>query len=75
MRGDLLVEARAGGIGLGNVLAEKDHAHRVQIRQLGIEVLAGHGAQEGIRLLHQQPATIAGLAIGVDAAAVGHAGQ
>ncbi len=75
LRGDLLVEARAGGIGLGSVLAEKDHAHRVEIRQLGIEVLAGHGAQEGIRLLHQQPATIAGLAIGVDAAAVGHAGQ
>ncbi|MCY1298833.1 hypothetical protein D9M70_483370 [compost metagenome] len=72
---DLAVHVLARGFGLGRILVEEHHADRVLLRQLGAERFTRHGAQEQVRLLDQQPATVAGLAVGVDAAAMGHAGQ
>ena len=72
---DLAVHVGAGGLGLGRVLVEEHHAHRVLLRQLAAELLPGNGAQEQIGLLNQQTTTVTGLAVGVDTAAVGHAGQ
>jgi len=74
-RDDFAVHVGAGGFGFDRVLVEEHHADGVLPGQLDGEVLLGHGPQELIRLLHEQTATVTGLAIGVDAAAVGHAGQ
>ncbi len=72
---NLLVEAGPGRFRLGRVLAEEDHPDGVKRRQIGIEMLLGHGAKKRVRLLHQQAATIAGLTVSVDAAPVSHAGE
>ena len=73
--GDLGVHrlARAGGTRL--VPAEEHHADRVLLGQVHAELLSGQHAQEAVGLLQQQAAAVAGLAVGVDAATVGHAGQ
>ena len=72
---DFAVHVFASGFGLGVVLVEEHHAHGVLLGQLAAEGFLGNGAQELIGLLHQQTATVTGLAVGVDTAAVGHAGQ
>ncbi|MNS76108.1 hypothetical protein D3C72_1096460 [compost metagenome] len=72
---DFAVHVGAGGFGFDRVLVEEHHANGVLLGQLDSEVLLGHGTQELIGLLHEQTATVTGLAVGVDTAAVGHAGQ
>ncbi len=72
---DLAVHVGAGSFGFDRVLVEEHHTDGVLLGQLDGEVLLGHGTQELIGLLHEQTATVTGLAVGVDAAAVGHAGQ
>ncbi len=72
---DLLAQASPCVVGLGCVLIEEHHADGILRGQLDIEVLQCLRAQKGIWLLHQQTATVAGLAIGIDAAAVRHTGQ
>jgi hypothetical protein len=72
---DLAVHVVACGFGLGGVLVEEHHADRVLAGQFAAELFQGHGPQEPIGLLHQQPAAVAGLAVGVDPTTVGHAGQ
>ena len=72
---DLAVHVGAGGLGFDRVLVEEHHADGVLPGQLDGKVFLGHGTQELIGLLYEQTATVAGLAVGVDAAAVGHAGQ
>src|SRR5690606_40119791 len=44
-------------------------------RQFDREGVARHSAQEQVRLLDQQAAAVPGLAVCVDAATMGHAGQ
>ncbi len=75
LRLDFLAQLSTSAIRLAGVLIEEDHANRILGRQLGVEMLQGLRAQKGVRLLHQQTAAVAGLAIGVDAAAVSHACQ
>ena len=72
---DLAVHVGTRRLGLHRVGIEKHHAHCVLARQLDIEFFTGHRAQEQVGLLNEQAATVAGLAVGVDAATVGHAGQ
>jgi hypothetical protein len=72
---DLAVHVFASGFGFHRVLVEEHHAHRILLGQLDAEVLRGDCAQEQVGLLHQQTATVAGLAVRVDPTAVGHAGQ
>lgn len=72
---DLAVHVGTRGFGFDRVLVEEHHADGVLLGQLDGEVFLGHGTQESIGLLHEQTATVTGLAVGVDAAAVGHAGQ
>ncbi|MNF55808.1 hypothetical protein D3C84_372810 [compost metagenome] len=72
---DLAIHVLARHFGAGRILVEEDHADGVLDRQFNGEGLFGDRTQEQVRLLDQQTATVAGLAVGVDAAAVGHAGQ
>ncbi|MNZ63711.1 hypothetical protein D3C78_818650 [compost metagenome] len=73
--GQLRIDGLARAGGLGFVLTEEQHADRVLLGQVYAELLGGQHAQETIRLLQQQTTTIAGLAVGIDAAAMGHACQ
>ncbi|RMO66669.1 hypothetical protein ALQ37_05532 [Pseudomonas syringae pv. aptata] len=72
---DFAVHVFARGVGPGVVLIEEHHAHSILAGQIDVEVLLGDRTQEAIGLLNQQTATVAGLAVGVDTATVGHAGQ
>ena len=74
-RFDLAVHVLTGRFGLGTVLVEEHHAHGVLLGQFDREVFLGHGTQEQVGLLDQQPTPVTGLAVGVDPTAVGHAGQ
>ena len=74
-REDFAVHVLARGFGLGRILIEEHHAHGILPGQFDAELLLGDRAQELIRLLDQQATAITGLAIGVDTAAVSHAGE
>ena len=74
-REDFAVHVLARGFGLGRILIEEHHAHGILRRQFDAELLLGDGAQELIGLLDQQATAITGLAVGVDTAAVSHAGE
>ncbi len=64
-----------GGAGLGDPGRVDEHdAGGEALGQLDVR-LGGEGAQEGLGGLHQEPAAVAGLAVGGDRAAVGHAFQ
>ncbi len=64
------------GSGAGSLVGTHEHhAHGVLVGQFDRQRLAGNLAQKTVRLLNEQAATIAGLAVGVNAAAVGHARQ
>ena len=75
LRGDLLIDGVACSVGLVGLTTEKDHADRVALGERRTEGLLSHGTQKGIGFLHQQTTAISGLAVGIDAAAVGHAGE
>ncbi|MCY1395114.1 hypothetical protein D9M71_100430 [compost metagenome] len=72
---DFAIHVFASRFGANRVLVEEDHADRVLGGQFDRESFLGDGAQEKVRLLDQQTTTVAGLAVGIDATAVGHAGQ
>ena len=72
---DFAIHVLAGRAGFALVLVEENHADCVLRWQLDRKRLLRSGTQEHIRLLHQQPAAVTCLTVGVDTAAVGHAGQ
>ncbi|MNO73542.1 hypothetical protein D3C76_645100 [compost metagenome] len=72
---DLAIHVLASGLGLHRILVEENHAHRVLLGQLDRKLFLGHCAQEQIRLLDQQAATVTRFPVRVDPTSVGHAGQ
>ena len=62
------------GLGLGRLLAEKDHADPVAAAQ-GPALCPGDGLEKAVGFLQQQAAAVAGPAVGGNTAAVRHAGQ
>ena len=70
----LLVDDVAGLLGQQGVRIQEQHADRIVAAQMP-SFLFGDRAIEAVRFLQQQTATIAGLAIGGDPAAVLHASQ
>ena len=70
----LLVDDVASCLGQYGVRVEKQHADRIVAAKVP-SLLLGDSSEEAVRFLQQQTATIAGLAIGGDPAAVLHASQ
>ena len=64
-----------GGAGPLRIRAQEDLPHRVGLGKRHPEGFLGQGAHEAIGHLHQQAATITGLAVGRNPPAVRHAGE
>ena len=75
LSGDFFAQTSPRLFRFGGVRVQKDHPDGVLRRQFGVEMLPRHGAQEGVRLLHEQTAAVTRFTIGIDAATVSHAGQ
>ncbi len=69
---DALLDDLLGAVAALVVVGEEDVADRVVVTERDAE-LFGLAAQEGIGLLHEQAAAVAGLAVGGDRTTVGHA--